>query len=138
MKIRKYHLSLMSIIYFSLFASIIGYCQNEEFKLHKVTENLYMIGSPVAGNVSFLMTEEGVLCVDAKYFPYQGEKVVEIIRQITDKPIMYLLYTHYHGDHTQGAQSFPTSTIIIAHQNTIKQMEEEGVARIEQDLATYF
>jgi len=76
--------------------------------------------------------------VDAKYFPYQGEKVVEIIRQVTDKPIRFLVYTHGHGDHTQGAQSFPASTVIIAHHNTLKQMEKDGAARIEREKSNIF
>lgn len=138
MKGFKYYLSLVSIIFVVFFSAIIAYCQNEELKLQKVTENLYMIGSTIAGNVAFLVTEEGVLCVDAKYFPYQGEKVVEIIRQVTDKPIKYLIYTHYHGDHTQGAQAFPSSTLIIAHINTYKNMKEDGLARIEKDKTIYF
>ncbi len=112
--------------------------QREEMNLQKVTENLYMISDAIAGNVAFLVTEEGILCVDAKYFPYQGEKVVEIIRRTTDRPIKYLVYTHWHSDHTRGAQSFPASTAIIAHQISLKHMEEEGPARIERDKTITF
>jgi hypothetical protein len=36
-----------------------GYCQPDEFKLEKVKENLYMIGNPVAGNVSLFLTYFG-------------------------------------------------------------------------------
>lgn len=138
MKNRNRCLLLSLILLLMLALAFTVNSQSEEMNLQKVTENLYMISNPIAGNVAFLVTEEGVLCVDAKYFPYQGEKVVEIIRQITDRPIKYLVYTHYHGDHTQGAQSFPGSTVIIAHQNTLKQMQQEGAARIEKDIAVYF
>lgn len=127
-------ISAIVILSFSLF----GNCQDDEFKLEKVKDNLYMIGDSVAGNVSFLVTEEGVLCVDAKYYPYQGEKVVEMIRRVTDKPIKYLVYTHGHGDHIQGAQSFPSSTIVIAHQNTLVLMEKDGAARIERERKVEF
>jgi cyclase len=140
MKILKNYLSLASIIFIILFSAIMGYCQNEEVKLQKVTENLYVISSPIGLklNVAFLVTEEGVLCIDAKYFPYQGEQIVAKILQVTDKPIRYLIYTHYHGDHTQGAQAFPSSTLIIAHNNTLKNMKEDGLARIEKDKTIYF
>ena len=107
--------------------------RNGEMKVQKVAENLYMVSGTVGGNAAFLVTEGGVLCVDAMYFPYQGEKVVEAIRRATDRPIKYLVYTHWHSDHTRGAQSFPDSTIIIAHQNTRRQMEEEWPARVERD-----
>jgi glyoxylase-like metal-dependent hydrolase (beta-lactamase superfamily II) len=138
---------MKSLKYFSLFTlltlSLIFLpcpvqCQSGEFHIQKVTENLYMIGSTIGANVAFLITEEAVLCVDAKYFPYQGEQIIAKIRQVTDKPIKYLIYTHYHGDHTQGAQAFPSSTLIIAHKNTLKNMEEDGLARIEKDKTIYF
>ena len=131
MKQAKWFRSSMSTIAILLF-SLFGYCQDDEFKLEKVKNNLFMIGDSVAGNVSFLVTEEGVLCVDAKYYPYQGERVVEMIRRVTDKPIKYLVYTHGHGDHIQGAQSFPPSTIVIAHQNTFKLIDKDGAASIER------
>ncbi len=111
---------------------------DEEMNLQKVAENLYMVSDAVAGNSAFLVTEDGVLCVDAKYFPYQGEQVVKTIRRTTDKPIKYLVYTHWHSDHTRGAQSFPSSAVIIAHQNTLRLMEEEGPALVERDRTITF
>jgi glyoxylase-like metal-dependent hydrolase (beta-lactamase superfamily II) len=123
---------------FVLTSSFAANSQSEEMNLQKVTENLYMVSDAVAGNVAFLVTEEGVLCADAKYFPYQGEKVVEMIRQTSDKPIKYLVYTHWHSDHTRGAQSFPSSTVIIAHQNTLGLMEKEGPPRVERDRTVTF
>ena len=137
MKRKRLFLSLLSVMAI-LLASIVGYGQNDEFTLKKVKDNLYLIGDSVNGNVSFLVTEEGVLCVDAKSYPYQGEKVVEMIRRVTDKPIKYLVYTHGHSDHIQGAQSFPPSTIVIAHQKTLELMQKDGAARIERERKVEF
>lgn len=134
----KLYLSLVITIFLLFFISLIGNCLNEEFKLEKVTEHLYVISSDLGGNTAFLITEEGVVVVDAKYFPYQGEQIVSKIREVTDKPIRYLIYTHYHGDHTQGAQAFPPSTLIIAHINTYKNMKTDGLPRIEKDKSIYF
>jgi glyoxylase-like metal-dependent hydrolase (beta-lactamase superfamily II) len=110
---------------------------DDELPLLPITENIYLI-SGNGGNVAFLTTKEGVLVVDCKMFPYHGEEVVSKISHITDKKIKYLVYTHYHGDHTQGAQNFPPSTVIISHSNTRKNMETMGLSRIEADKTLHF
>jgi len=58
MKRKRPFLSSLSVIA-TLLASMFGYCQPDEFKLEKVKENLYMIGNPVAGNVSLFLTGFG-------------------------------------------------------------------------------
>jgi glyoxylase-like metal-dependent hydrolase (beta-lactamase superfamily II) len=78
-----------------------------------------------------MVSEDGVLVVDAGMFPYQGEGIVEKIRQVSDKNIKYLVYTHFHIDHVLGAQSFPSNVIIISHVNTKKYMEELAPTTIE-------
>ena len=92
------------------------YAENDIVML-RVTPNIFMISS-YGGNVAFLVTEEGILVVDAGMFPYQGEEIVENIRQVSDKEIKYLVYTHYHIDHVLVAQSFPSSACIVSHVNT--------------------
>ncbi len=70
-------------------------CQSGELHMQKVTENLYMISGGIGANAAFLVTDVGVLVIDAKYFPYQGEQIVAQIRQVTDKPyaILFILIT---------------------------------------------
>ncbi|MBV9507957.1 MAG: MBL fold metallo-hydrolase [Acidobacteriia bacterium] len=57
------------------------------------------------GNITFLVTSDGVLMVDAK-FARAHDDVVSKIKSVTDKPIKYLVLTHNHGDHADGAQRF--------------------------------
>jgi cyclase len=133
MKVLK---SFMPFLLFILLLSFTIECPAEELTLEKITDNLYMIMGG-GGNVAFLVTEEGVLVVDSKTFPYQGEEVVDKIRQVTDKEIKYLIYTHYHGDHVQGGQSFPQSALFVAHANTAKNMETLGLSRIKSGKTRY-
>ncbi|MCD6452594.1 MAG: MBL fold metallo-hydrolase [Acidobacteria bacterium] len=110
--------------------------RGEELTLERVSANLYLIYGG-GGNVAFLVTEEGVLVVDSKTFPYQGEEVVAKIRQVTKKPIRYLIFTHYHGDHIQGAQSFPESAVVISHINTLRNIERFSLPGLERAKKRY-
>ena len=91
----------------------------------KVTDKLYMV-SGLGGNVSFLTTNEGVLVVDAGTLPRDGRAIQEHIKNVTDKPIKYIVLTHYHYDHAFGLCGFDKDIMIIAHANTIKNLNKYG------------
>ncbi len=91
-----------------------------------VSEKIYLIdGLGESGNVAFLVAGGGVLVVDSGAGPADGRTIVEKVRSVTDRPIRYLVLTHYHGDHTFGLQSFPPDTVIIAQQNLSKNMQRD-------------
>ena len=81
----------------------------------EISDNLYVIGDTDGGNVAFLVTKKGVVVVDAGGTPNAGERIVSIIKSVSDKPIKYLILTHFHGDHINGISGFPSSVKIIAH-----------------------
>ena len=83
----------------------------------EVSDNLYIINDTNGGNVAFLVTKKGIVVVDAGGTPKEGERIVSIIRSVSDKPIKYLILTHFHGDHINGISGFPKSVKIIAHKN---------------------
>lgn len=109
----------------------------EESPLRQITENLYAIFGK-GGNVAFLVTDDGVLVVDSGTYPSAGKELVEKIAQVTDKEIKYLVLTHYHGDHTQGAQYFTSEAVVISHANTRKNLEKLQIPRIEAALGGGF
>jgi glyoxylase-like metal-dependent hydrolase (beta-lactamase superfamily II) len=57
-------------------------------------------------NASFVVTDEGVVVIDALGSPPLAVKLLKQIRKVTDKPIKKLVITHYHADHLYGAQVF--------------------------------
>lgn len=93
------------------------FCQTNGIDLQKITDHLYII-SGAGGNVAFFVTETGVLVIDSGNKPDNEKNILNKIHEVTEKPIKYLVFTHYHGDHILGAQNFPESTIIISHENT--------------------
>ena len=69
-------------------------------------------------NAGFVIGDDGVLVVDALFTPDAARALVGEIRRLTDKPIRFLVNTHYHADHTGGDQVLrDAGATIIAHRN---------------------
>jgi len=69
-------------------------------------------------NAGFVIGDDGVLVVDAFFTQDAAKALVAEIRQLTPKPIRYVINTHYHADHTGGDQVLrDAGAIIIAHRN---------------------
>jgi cyclase len=93
--------------------------------LVRVKDNLYMIeaSSPAdrslftGGNTGVFITGAGVVVVDTKLANY-GRQILDKIKKVTDKPVITIINTHSHGDHTGSNDGFPATVDIVAHENT--------------------
>ena len=75
-------------------------------------------------NNAWLVTDDGVLVIDARQHPRRAEELLAAIRKTTDKPIRYLINTHAHGDHYFGNPVFKREgATIIAHRDTQRMMQ---------------
>ena len=83
------------------------------FKLEQLSDRAWALFGR-GGTVAFLVTETGVLVVDSQYENI-AEGIIEQIRTVTDRPIRYLVNTHFHGDHAGGNPIFNKVADIIAH-----------------------
>ncbi len=74
--------------------------QPSKQELVKVKDDLYVIHNDfVPGNTTAFLTNEGVILVDDK-FEVDYPSIIAELKKITDKPIRYVINTHYHGDHS--------------------------------------
>ena len=68
------------------------------------------------GNTGVVVSDDGVLVVDATYLPSRARADIALIRRLTDRPVRYLVNTHWHMDHTHGNEAyrdaFPGVTIV--------------------------
>jgi len=94
-----------------------------EVKAQKVADGIYML-TGAGGNIGVSVGEDGIVIVDDQYAPL-APKILAALKGISDKPVRFILNTHYHGDHTGGNQDFAkTGSIIIAHENVRKLLAE--------------
>src|SRR4051812_40691137 len=74
----------------------------------QVADGIYAFVSPeskvplVSGNQIAIIGEDAVLVVDSGHFPSLTKRVIADIRKLTDKPVRYLVNTHWHADHVSG------------------------------------
>ena len=96
-----------------------------QLQTKQLGEGVYALlsGLPAVDNSGFIVGERGVLVIDAQINAEMAGQVQDAVRSVTDKPILYLINTNYHGDHTFGNYAFPEDTLIIAHRNTTEHMQ---------------
>jgi cyclase len=90
--------------------------------------NVYMLVG-AGGNIAVQTGDEGVLVVDTGT-AQMSEKVLATIRKLSDRPIRYIVNTHFHPDHTGGNEAIGKAgsttrggaTEIVSHENVLNRM----------------
>ena len=108
--------------------------QNQDFskvqiKVTKVSGNVYMLEGD-GGNIAASVGEDGIVIVDDQFAPL-ADKIQTALKdlKITDKPVRFVINTHYHGDHTGGNEPFAnTGSTVIAQDNVRKRLETGGTS----------
>jgi cyclase len=92
----------------------------------RLADGVYALVSDRNGvdNSGFVVGERGVLVVDAHINAEMARQIQAAVKAVTDKPILYLVNTNYHGDHTFGNYAFPANTRIVAHRATADRMRD--------------
>lgn len=90
------------------------------------------LGSPAnrnfISNAGFVVTDDGVVVIDALGSPALARELLAEIRRVTAQPVRYVIVTHYHADHIYGLQPFKAAgAAILAH--------EEGREYLTSDTA---
>ncbi len=72
----------------------------------------------VGSNSAVIVNRDDVLIVDSHITPEAARVMLREIKTITDKPVRFLVNTHFHVDHTDGNQAFGPDVEIIGHEFT--------------------
>jgi uncharacterized sulfatase len=82
--------------------------QNRQFerKVVKVTENVYTAVGFHGANTSMIVGNDGLIIIDTLMGPTSAKKAHNAFRDISEKPVVAILYTHSHADHIGGASAF--------------------------------
>lgn len=105
-------------------------------KIEPISENVYALISskPPVDNAGFIVGEEGVLVIDAHINGMMAQQIIDAVRSVTDKPILYLVNTNGHADHTFGNYAFPKETKIITQKLTKVMMSPDMDERKSSNL----
>ena len=96
-----------------------------QIKPHQITENIYMLEGS-GGNIGLFIGKNEVLIIDSQFAPL-SDKIKTAIRKISDKPMKWLVNTHWHGDHTGGNANFASEDLtIVGHKNVLHRLSHEN------------
>jgi glyoxylase-like metal-dependent hydrolase (beta-lactamase superfamily II) len=89
--------------------------QGRTYKFEKIADGVYYATGGFGSNNVVVVNDNDVLIVDTGTTPATARAFVADIRMLTDKPIRYVVNTHWHFDHTDGNSIFGPEVQIIAH-----------------------
>jgi len=106
-----------------------------QIKTTQVAPGIYMLEGE-GGNIGVSAGEDGVFLIDDQFAPLTP-KIVAAVKAISDKPIRFLMNTHWHGDHVGGNENLgKAGVVIIAHDNVYKRMSVGGaITALKQNYA---
>jgi len=99
-----------------------------QIKVHKVSGSVYMLEG-AGGNIAASVGEDGIVIVDDQFAPL-ADKIRAALKDlgVTDKPVRFVINTHFHGDHTGGNAPFSDTSTVIAQDNVRKRLEAGGTS----------
>ncbi len=95
-----------------------------EVKAAKVAGNVYVLTGS-GGNIGATVGSDGVAIIDDQFAPL-APKIQAALRQLSPKPVRFVINTHWHGDHTGGNPIFAETATIMAHLNVRKRLISGG------------
>jgi len=112
------------------------------FEIRPVVEGVYAaIAKPqykVNSNAAIILLDDGVLVVYTHSKPSAARALQQQIAKLTDKPVRFVVDTHFHWDHYQGNQAYldtwPKEVEIISSEATRESIEHRGIPRIKHEI----
>jgi cyclase len=104
--------------------------------LDKLAEGVYAhLVSPdsdAVSNAGVVVLDSGVLLFDTHFTPEAGDALLEMVKAVTNKPVRYIVNSHFHSDHTHGNQAVAGVRQIIGSSNTRRDMLQKDLATLNQ------
>jgi cyclase len=95
-------------------------------RFEKVTDGVFYATASgtmtVGSNSPIILTDTEAIVIDSEITPAAARALVADLKAITDKPVRYVIDSHYHYDHAHGNQIFGPEVQVIGHENTRKRM----------------
>jgi cyclase len=132
------------VVFVAAFLWSRGACAQELFDIKPVADGVYAaISKPaykVNCNAVIIFLGDSVLVVDTHSKPSAARALVAQIKKLTDKPVRYVVNTHFHWDHYQGNEAYPSSwpagIEIISSEATRNNIERLGIPRVKHEIIT--
>ncbi|MEO7244026.1 MAG: MBL fold metallo-hydrolase [Rubrivivax sp.] len=105
--------------------------EEKQVSFTKLSDHAYAYTAEGDPNTGIVVGDDAVMVIDTQATPAMAQDVIRRIREVTDKPIKYVVLTHYHAVRVLGAAAYAPEHI-LASEDTLSLIKERG----EQDKAS--
>ena len=120
------------------FASVAD-LEEKKVKFEQLSEHCWAFTAEGDPNTGIVIGDDSVMIIDATATPVAAQEVVRKVRELTDKPIKYVVLTHYHAVRVLGASGYKDEGLeqIIASQNTYDLIVERGQQDMDSEITRF-
>ncbi|MBK7059874.1 MAG: MBL fold metallo-hydrolase [Rubrivivax sp.] len=105
--------------------------EEKKVSFTRLSDHAYAYTAEGDPNTGIIIGDDAVMVIDTQATPVMAQDVIRRIREVTDKPIKYVVLSHYHAVRVLGAAAYKPDHI-IASEDTLDMIRERG----EQDKAS--
>src|ERR1700747_764146 len=132
------------LLFLFLFLPCSSRAADDLFDIKPMAEGVYAaIAKPaykIHCNPAIIVLGDGVLVVDTHSKPSAARALIEQIKKLTPKPVKFVVNTHFHWDHYQGNEAYPSSwpagVEIISSEATRQNIQRIGIPRVKNEIVT--
>jgi len=110
--------------------------EEKQVTFDELDEGLYAYTAEGDPNTGIIVGDDGVMVVDTQATPVMAEQVIARIREVTDKPIQYVVLSHYHAVRVLGASAYRPEHV-IASRDTYDLIAERGQQDYESEVGRF-
>ena len=118
--ITRISLALVAIVI--LFAAYV-FMSVRSLEVETLSEDLHVLFG-MGGNVAVLNTQDGTVIVDTMTFQLQGDRIKKVAMELTGKPVIAVINSHYHLDHTHGNPAFDPGVRVFSTERTLHHLQQ--------------
>ena len=110
--------------------------QEKRVSFDKLTDRAYAYTAEGDPNTGIVVGDNAVLVIDTQATPVMAQDVIRRIREVTDKPIRYVLMSHYHAVRVLGASAYAADHV-IASRDTYDLIVERGAQDMKSEIERF-
>jgi glyoxylase-like metal-dependent hydrolase (beta-lactamase superfamily II) len=113
--------------------------EEKQISWDKLSDNAYAYTAEGDPNTGVIIGDDAVMIIDATATPVMAQGVIAKVREITDKPIKYVVLTHYHAVRVLGASGYKDEGLeqIVASQDTYDLIVERGQQDMDSEIGRF-
>jgi glyoxylase-like metal-dependent hydrolase (beta-lactamase superfamily II) len=110
--------------------------QEKKVSFTKLSDNAYAYTAEGDPNTGVIIGDDAVMVIDTQATPLMAQDVIRRIREVTDKPVKYVLMSHYHAVRVLGASAYGAQEV-IASQDTRDLIVERGAQDMKSEIERF-